>query len=69
MHGAFIHPVKPFPGVHPGVVYKKREGEFSDDVDTGVWSLNKIRITLEHWFKIEKFIPIIQKEHSKNRKI
>lgn len=46
-----------FPGVHPGVVYKKREGEFSDDVDTGVWSLNKIRITLEHWFKIEKFIP------------
>ena len=46
-----------YPEIQAGVVYKKTEDDFSEDEVTNVWALNKIRIDLEHWFKIEKFIP------------
>lgn len=46
-----------FPDVQPGIKYQKDNEQLVNDPDTNVWSLHKIKTVLEHWLKLEKFIP------------
>ena len=51
-----------YPRIKPGFNYEKSNEKVEEDPITGVWSLEKIKTALEHWFCIEKFIPDCSKE-------
>ena len=49
-----------YPYLKPGVnYYRTRDEEFktSEDDKSGVWTLQKIKTTLQHWFNLTSFIP------------
>ena len=49
-----------YPYLKPGVnYYRTRDDDFknAEDDESGVWSLQKIKTTLEHWFNLKPLIP------------
>ena len=48
---------KDYPFLKPGIKYTNKGNEVSENSDTGVWSLQKIKTCLEHWFNLDSLIP------------
>ena len=49
-----------YPYLKPGVnYYRTRDDDYkvAEDEDSGVWTLQKIKTTLEHWFHLKALIP------------
>ena len=48
-----------YPDLTPGIKYHKADMKnlISEDPITKVWSLKKIKLTLEHWFNLREVIP------------
>lgn len=45
-----------YPGLKPGIHYIKNNNDSCEDDVSGLWSLNKIKTALIHWFRLNKFI-------------
>ena len=58
-----------YPGIRPGIKYSINKNQLlEEDAVTGVWSLEKIKRTLEHWFCLDVFIPESSKQCINNSK-